>query len=115
RPVRPKLPESRLRETLDRVPQRRCCWYTPTRRHFHGRLHASWMTLIRLLLGHWARVIGHKGKCHRSGNPTVQRAPGVRSTLKLPPSRCASALTKPRPDKRLLGSSKSKPNPSSCT
>jgi len=50
-----------------------------------------------------------------SGNRTVQRAPGVRSTLKLPPSRCASPLTNPRPDKRLLGSTKSKPNPSSCT
>src|ERR1700730_10481289 len=68
-----------------------------------------------LLRGHWARVNGHNGACHRSGNLTVQRAPGVRSTLKLPPSRCASALTNPRPDKRLLGSSKSKPNPSSCT
>src|SRR6185436_12650389 len=36
------------------------------------------------------------------GNLTVQRAPGVDSTLNLPPSRCVSALTNPRPDKRLF-------------
>ncbi len=45
------------------------------------------------------RAIGHKRACHWSGNSTVQRAPGVRSTLKLPSSRCASVLTNPRPDK----------------
>jgi hypothetical protein len=60
-------------------------------------------------------MLGCNNHCHWSGNRTVQRAPGVRSTLKLPPSHCASPLTNPRPDKRLLGSTKSKPNPSSCT
>src|SRR5258706_14147673 len=62
-----------------------------------------------------ASMLGYNNRCHWSWNRTVQRAPGVRSTLKLPPSRCANALTNPRPDKRLRGTSKSKPNPSSCT
>ena len=87
------------RDPLGPKLQRRRCLHTPTRRHFHWHLRASWMNLASPLARPLARAIGHKGACHWSGNSTVQRAPGVRSTLKLPSSRCASVLTNPRPDK----------------
>jgi hypothetical protein len=60
RSVRPKLPESRLRGTLARVPpQRRRCSHTPKRRHFHWR-QLSWP---------FARPIGTRDRAQRRMSP----------------------------------------------
>jgi len=53
------------------VGRRRRCWHTPTRRHFHWHLSASWMNLASPLARPLPRAIGHKGACHWSGNSTV--------------------------------------------
>ncbi len=44
-----------------RAPQRRRCWHTPTRRHFHWRLRALWMNLASPL----ARPLGTRRRPQR--------------------------------------------------
>jgi hypothetical protein len=78
-PLGPKLPESRSRGTLARAPQWRRCWHTPTRRHFHRRLRASWMNLALPL----ARPLGTRHRPQRRMSPVWESYCATRSRSSL--------------------------------